>query len=334
MLEQKITIGSLELSNRLVMAPTDTAQGKDGRVTDAHRAYYDARTKGGNVGLVILEHHFIRKDGRANAKQLSIAEDADMEGLSSLAQLLHKNGSRAVLQISHAGAAAPREVVEEGISPSGIPNPNARLSPDKLAVTHPMSLDEIEEIREAFVRVALRVKEAGFDGVELHAAHGYLLNQFYSPLTNKREDVYTGHTIEGRIRLHREVIRAVRAAVGDAFVLGMRFGGCDYMEGGSTIEDAGKAAPLLISEGLDFIDVTGGMCFYVRKDHKEPGYFGDLAKVVKAASTVPVILAGGIRTREDAEAVLASGVCDLAGVGRAVFKDPDWARKAMGTQAY
>lgn len=331
MLEQSITIGKTQLKNRLVMAPVATRKADDdGKVTPALLEHYAARTQGGHIGLVITEHSYIRTIGKASAHQLGCTTDEDIEGLAQLAAAVHQNGSKIILQLNHAGAAIKRDVVSiEGVSPSGVPNPKGALGPGELQATHAMSLSEIDDVERSFLQAATRAKKAGFDGVEIHSAHGYLLNQFFSPLTNKRIDAYSGKSIEGRIQLHRQIIKDLRRTFGGDFIIGLRLGGCDYMDGGSTIEDAAKAAPGLVAAGLDFIDLSGGLCFYTLPGKTEAGYFGDLAKAVKAVVDVPVILAGGVTNRDEAEKLLADGVTDMISVGRAILRDPEWAAKTM-----
>ena len=329
-LKEAIKVGNQEIKNRLVMAPIALGKSNAGKVSQELLDYYDERTESGCVGLVVIEHSFVRADGRASENQLSVADDSDIEGLSKLAETIHKNGSKAVMQISHAGAAAKKGVVlAETISPSGIANPNKALGVGELQDTHEMSQSEIDEIIDAFAQAAVRVKKAGFDGVELHSAHGYLLNQFYSPLTNKRTDSYNGTSIDGRIKLHLQIINAVREKVGSDYLLGMRLGGCDYMDGGSTIDDAVEAASKLTAAGLDFMDMSGGMCFFMRAGHNEAGYFGDLSKAVKDTVSVPVIVAGGVKSAEDAEQLLCENVADMIAVGRPISQNAAWAREEM-----
>ena len=170
LLTDTIRAGHLELKNRLVMAPCATERSDAGAVTKQLLAHYDERTKGGHVGLVIVEHSFIRPDGRASKNQLSVAKDADIPGLSELSALLHKNGSHALMQINHAGSAA-RDGISEGesISPSGFKNP---LSPtqDEMKTPREMTKEDIDALVESFAEAAVRVKKAGFDGCELHSA--------------------------------------------------------------------------------------------------------------------------------------------------------------------
>ena len=189
-------------------------------------------------------------------------------------------------------------------------------------------MPQIAEIVEQFARAAERAKTAGYDGVEIHSAHAYLLNQFYSPLTNHREDNYGGN-IDKRLRIHREVIRAVRDAVGKDFMISLRLGGCDYSEGGSVIEDSVYASKVLADAGIDMLNITGGMCRYTRKGHNEPGYFQDMSSAIKKAVSIPVMLTGGVKTLEDAETLLKNEAADLIGVGREIMKNPYWLNEQL-----
>lgn len=335
MLEQGIRIGNTELKNRLVMAPLCLDKSDHGTVSEELLAHYKDRTKGGCIGLAVIEHCYVRVDGRFSVNQPSVARDEDVEGLRRLADAIHKNGSKTIVQISHAGGTIPKGLnAEDAISPSGISNPLWNTKRGELAPSREMTIEDIREIIESFVFAALRVKEAGFDGCMIHSAHGYLLNQFFSPLTNKRTDEYNGFTIEGRTRLQCQIIRAIRMVMGKDFLLALRLGGCDYAAGGSLIGDAVEAALLFEQAGLDVIDLSGGMCFYLRPGRTEPGYFGDLASAVKKEVSIPVILAGGVKTRQDAEMLLAGEKADLISVGRALAADPDWAGKAMEMKEY
>ena len=191
-----------------------------------------------------------------------------------------------------------------------------------------MSVEDIQNVIKNFASAAIRAKKAGYDGVEIHSAHGYLLNQFYSPLTNQRTDRYGG-SIDDRLNIHREVIRAVRKAVGPDYFIAIRLGGSDYMEGGSSIDDAVYAAKVFEEEGIDMIDLSGGMCRYTIPGRNYPGYFKDMSKPVKEAVKIPILLTGGVHTIEEAEALLEEGVADIIGVGRELLKDPKWADKAF-----
>jgi 2,4-dienoyl-CoA reductase-like NADH-dependent reductase (Old Yellow Enzyme family) len=191
-----------------------------------------------------------------------------------------------------------------------------------------MSIDEIEHIKESFVNAAIRTQRAGFDGVEIHAAHGYLLSQFYSPYTNKRTDKYGGDLVN-RTRLHNEIIREVRENVGEEYIIAIRFGAYDYLEEGSKLEDIPVAVKSFVESGADIIDISGGLCRYANPNSKEPGYFKELSKIAKDSVDVPVILTGGVKKAKDAENLLNEGYCDLIGIGRALLMDAEWSKKAL-----
>jgi 2,4-dienoyl-CoA reductase-like NADH-dependent reductase (Old Yellow Enzyme family) len=190
-----------------------------------------------------------------------------------------------------------------------------------------MSADDIARLPELFSAAARRAHAAGFDGVEIHAAHGYLLDQFLSPLTNLRKDAYGG-SLENRARLLVEVLQAVRAELPSGYPVSVRLGGCDYMPGGSTIDDAVAFARMVEAAGAGLISVSGGMCYYGRPGHEDtPGWFADSSAPIRAGVGVPVLLAGGIKTGVQAESLLEQGACDLAGIGRAILNRPAWARR-------
>ncbi|WZL72478.1 NADH:flavin oxidoreductase [Clostridiaceae bacterium 35-E11] len=311
----------LTLHNRLVMPPMATSKSEqDGKISKDILDYYDEKSQGGHISLIIIEHSFISKQGKASERQLSIADDNVVEGLKKLANIIQKNGSKAVMQMNHAGSAASKNVT--GYEPVG---PSAIANPRKGEVPKELSVKEIKEIIKNFRDAALRVKEAGFDGVEIHSAHGYLLNQFFSPLTNKRTDKYGGKLLD-RIKIHLEIIKAVRDAVGDDFPILLRLGASDYMEGGITIEDSKIAALEFEKAGIDILDVSGGFCGYSGTGQ---GYFAPLTEAIKEVVSVPVILTGGITDANTAESLLSTGKADLIGVGRAIYKDSSWAEKAI-----
>ena len=324
-LDQPLENSPLNLKNRLVMPPMATAKSEaDGSITQDVLNYYDEKTKGGYLSLVIIEHSYVSLEGKASNRQLSVAEDYLVDSLKKLSEIIHKNGSKTVMQINHAGSAASKEVT--GIDPLG---PSAISNPSKENAEIPKSLDQndIMSIVNSFQAAAVRVKKAGFDGVEIHSAHGYLLNQFLSPLTNKRTDEYGGD-INGRIKIHLEIIRAIREAVGDFSIL-LRMGATDYLEGGLTIEDSKKAAFAFEQAGVDILDISGGMCRYTIPGANEPGYFSPFSMAIKEVVSIPVILTGGITKVDEAEAILWDKKADLVGVGRAIYKDSDWTKNAM-----
>lgn len=327
-LTQSIAIRGVDLSDRLVMPPM--ASGKpnpDGTVSDSLVEYYKEKSQGGYLGLVITERAFVCQQGKAHGGQLSIAQEEDIPGLRRLADVLHNNGVKAVAQISHAGGAAnPQDTGMEPVSASAVQSPRAKAG---APLPRAMTVGEIQAVVEAFAQAACRAQKAGFDGVELHAAHGYLLNQFYSPLTNHRTDAYTGATLAGRLRFLLEAVEAVRAAVGQELLLAVRLGAGDDMPG----EDSVRACQLLEQAGVDLLDISGGFCGPYRGGSKEQGYFSDWSQAVKEAVSVPVLVTGGITQPEAARRLLEAGKADLVGVGRALLKDSLWAKRAVSIEA-
>ncbi|MEG1256248.1 NADH:flavin oxidoreductase [Clostridium sp.] len=319
-----LQVGTLTLTNRLVMPPMATAKAEiDGKISQEVLDYYKEKSKGGYISLIVIEHSFISNEGKASKNQLSVADDSDTEGLKRLSDVIHENGSRVVMQISHAGSAADEKVIgTTPVGPSAVPNPRLGGIPREL------TKDEIRNIVKDFEDAALRVKKAGFDGVEIHSAHGYFLNQFLSPLTNKRTDEYGGN-VHNRIRIHLEIIEAVRRAVGEEFPILLRLGASDFIEGGTTIEDSQIAAQEFEKAGIDILDISGGFCGYNVKGITGQGYFDSLTIAMKKVVSIPVILTGGITEAKAAEEILAEGKADLIGVGRAVFKDSKWAKYAI-----
>ncbi len=211
LLSEPLSAGNLKLSNRLVMPPMATAKSEDdGKASRKIIEYYDEKSKGGHIGLVIIEHSYISKEGKASSNQLSIADDSVIENLKKLSDVIHKNGSKAIMQINHAGSATSDKITGlSPVGPSAVSHPrNPNVVPKELAI------EGINGIISSFASAAKRVKEAGFDGVEIHSAHGYLLNQFFSPISNKRSDEYGGNVLN-RIKIHLQVIDAVKKAVGE-----------------------------------------------------------------------------------------------------------------------
>lgn len=305
MITEPLKIRNITLQNRIVMPPMDRSSSRDGSVSDDLINHYRERAE--STGLIIIEHEYVSPEGRAHPKQLSMAGDEVIEGYRKLADAIHLEGSNAIAQISHAGFEAK---VENPL------NVNA------------MTLDDIAHVRESFIKAALRTEKAGFDGVEIHCAHGYLLNQFYSPYTNKRTDEYGGSLLN-RSRLTNEIIRGMREALGEDYIIAVRFGAYDYLDGGSRLEDIGEAVMSFENSGVDLLDISGGLCRFKNPLSKEPGWFKELSKIARDASNCPVILTGGVKKIADAEALLQGGYADLIGIGRAMLMDAKWSRKAL-----
>lgn len=326
-LNSSIMVRNLELRNRLVMPPMATAKaGNDGKVTEQLCQYYDEKSRGGYIGLIITEHSFISPEGKAGKGQISMASDSDIAGLSKVTEIIHRNGTKVMAQINHAGGAASERIT--GLTPVSASAVKSPRMPVTVPAPRELTLPEIGKVISDFAQAAQRAEKAGFDGVEIHSAHGYLLNQFFSPLTNRRRDEYSGASLGGRIRLHLEIIRAIRSAVGNDYPVALRLGACDYMDGGTTIDDSIFASKEFEDAGVDLLDISGGFCGYIHPSVKEQGYFSEITEELKKHIKIPVILTGGIVDAAAAETLLAEHKADLIGVGRAILKDSEWAKRA------
>jgi 2,4-dienoyl-CoA reductase-like NADH-dependent reductase (Old Yellow Enzyme family) len=321
---EPIIIKKMRLNNRLVMAPMATGKAlPDGHVSPETLAYYQGKSAGGNIGLVIIEHGYVCLEGKASERQLSVADDSAIAGLRELAGVIHGQGSKTVMQINHAGSATSQEIM--GTVPAA---PSVVSNPVRNSVPRELTREEIGGIVMAFAAAAGRVKEAGFDGVEIHSIYCYLLNQFFSPLTNKRTDEYGGN-VKNRVRIHLEIVRAVRDTVGLDYPVFLRLSATDGCEGGNTIEECKFAAKALEAEGIDVLDVAGGFCGFSIPGASEQGYFAPLTEALKQVVGIPVILTGGIKDAETADRLLREGRADLIGVGRAIMADSLWAKRAV-----
>jgi len=321
---EPLATGPLTLNNRLVMPPMATAKaGSNGKVSRELLDYYAEKSAGGYIALIIIEHSYIMPEGKASARQLSAADDSVLEGLKELVAVIHRNGSKAVMQLNHAGSATSAEITGFiPVSATPIPHPRGKNMPREL------SRQGIGDVIRAFQNAARRTKAAGFDGVEIHAAHGYLLNQFLSPLTNKRTDDYGG-SVHNRMRIHLEVIAAVREAVGPDFPILVRLGASDFREGGVSVEDSQAAAQAFEEAGVNIIDISGGFSEYMIPGQSDQGYFAPLTEAIKKVVSIPVILTGGITEARAAEQLLAAKKADLIGVGRAILNDSRWAEQTI-----
>ena len=315
LLQEPILIGKLRVGNRLVMPPMQTNKTERGHVTKELVDYYRDRAVCSGPGIIITEHSCITESGRAAEGQLSLASDELVEEHRRLTDAIREGGGKAFVQLNHAGSNG----IGDAVSASPVSIPVKKLTRRPRALT----AEEIREIEEQFAAAALRAVKAGYDGVEIHCAHAYLLNQFYSPMTNKRGDEYGG-SLENRLRITLETVALVRQAIGGQIPIAVRLGGADYLPGGSKEEDAAQAGRLLEAAGVDLLDLSGGMCFFMRPGHLEAGYFSSMSEKVKASVSVPVLLTGGVNRLSEAEALLQSGKADLIGVGRALLKDAAW----------
>jgi NADPH2 dehydrogenase len=318
MLLDSLKVKDVTLRNRIVMPPMQTGRASfKGEVTSRLINFYVLRSAA--VGLLIVEHCYISPAGKIGPKQLGIYSDSLIEGFEKLAAAIHAVGAPAVVQISHAGGVANEKVI--GTKPAG---------PSERGKTRALTTDELYSIADDFKLAAERAVKAGFDGVELHGAHGYLLNQFFSPLLNKREDEFGG-SLENRMRFPMLVLEKVRSVLGGRLFL-YRMGSDDLAPNGIQIQESVLFAKKLEAAGVDILDVSGGMCGSEPKQlHNIKGYFIPQAAEVKKAAKVPVIGVGGIKDAEFADQLVREGKVDLVAVGRALWHDHEWAQKALLT---
>lgn len=310
-----LNVKGITLRNRIVMPPMQSGRASfEGAVTNKLINFYVRRSSA--LGLPIVEHAYVSPTGKIGPKQLGIYDDALVPGFEKLAWAIHSVGAPAVVQISHAGAVANKKVI--GVVPAG---------PSETGKTRMLEKPELDAIADEYALAAERAVKAGFDGVELHGAHGYLLNQFFSPLINKREDAFGG-SLENRMRFPLLVVEKVRRCLCGKLLL-YRLGSDDLAPMGTQIEDAVTFAVKLEAAGVDILDVSGGMCGSEPKQLRQiKGYFIPQAQQIKKAVNVPVIGVGGITEAEFADKLVSDGKVDLVAVGRALWHDCEWPQKA------
>lgn len=319
-------IGNLELRNRLVVPAMVTNYGnQDGTVSEQLIAYHEARARGG-FGLNISENLAVHPEGRAFPRVLGLWDDHFIPGLRRLAEAVHAAGGKIFAQIYHCGSQTV--AVADGKRPVA---PSALLHPAYGVLARELTAGEIWEIIELFGQAARRAREAGFDGVEVHGSHGYLVAQFLSPYTNKRTDDFGGDTA-GRAKFPIEIIRAIRRHVGADYPVIIRMAGDERVPGGLTLEEARVLAHMLAEHGYDGLHITGSttasMAYTVPCYYTPPALNAALAEQIKQCVKVPVITAGRINNILLAERILAAGRADFVAMGRASLADPDLPRKA------
>ncbi len=319
---EPIKIKGVSLKNRLVMPPMATGMAtEDGEVTDRHIRHYTTRARGG-VGLIIVEHTYVSKDGKLHQGQMGLYDDKLIPSLKRLAEAIHAEGTKVVIQLTHAGAKAPRNITgEQPVGPWNIMPPNGSEIPS------PLTIPEIKAIITRFGEAAYRAMEAGFDSIELHGAHGFLLCQFLSPYTNRRNDAYGGD-LAGRILFPLEVIKEVKTKLGEDVPLFYRFGADDMLEGGLTRQEGKVAARHLEQTGVDVIDVSGGIGGDGQRLYTEQGYYVPLAEGIKETVKVPVIGVGNITEPEYADRIVREHKVDLVAVGRLLLSNPEFPKQA------
>lgn len=317
-----LNVKGFTFRNRVVMPPMVAGLGDaEGRVTDAVLEHYAARARAG-TGLIIVEATAVDAGGRCWAGGLGAYDDEHLEGLRRLAERIHGEGALASIQLVHGGPQASPEVMgRETVGPSAV-KPS-----DDASVPRALTVDEILAIEQRFEDAAARVLQAGFDGVEVHGAHGYLLDSFLSSRRNQRTDAYGG-SLAGRARMMVETCARVRRRIGERALLDCRVSFFNKRDEGFTAAGLAELVALLEQTGVDILHVSTDGAFR--------GYFGTEKTIghwVKESTRLPIIVAGGLGNPPDAERALVEGHADLAAIGKPMFDDADWtarARVALG----
>lgn len=324
-------IGTLTLKNRILKAPQSSGMSNmDGTVSERLVRYYRDQAAGG-AGCIVVEYAYVDDIGAKSAHcHLGISNNEHIPGLAWLAENIKEMGAVPGIQIEHCGR--QKFLGTQPIcAPSAIPWPKLWDQYGVQAVPHVLTVEEIQDIVHAFGDSALRAKEAGFELVEIHGAHGYLLTNFFSPHTNHRTDLYGG-SLENRMRIYVEIVRDVRKKVGPDFPVTIRLSGTDYEPDGFPIEDTIQLAKVLEQEGIDAFHISGGdhhtMIHQVSPMAMSVCHNTWAAEAVKKEVSVPVIASGSITLPEYAEDIIASGKGDFVGLGRPLWADPEWPNKA------
>lgn len=322
---EPLTIKHMTLKNRIVMTPMGTNYGEqNGEMSFLHINYYEQRAKGG-TGLLIVENASVDSPlGSNGTTQLRIDHDSYIPRLFKLCETIHKHGACIAIQINHAGASAQSARTNmQPVSASDIPSKAGGEIP------RPLEKEEILQIVKKYGEAAKRAQIAGFDAVEIHAGHSYLLSQFLSPTTNKRTDEFGGSP-ENRARFARMVIEEVRAQVGPVFPIFVRISADEFVEGGNTLEDTLEYLQYFEKE-VDVFDVScglnGSIQYQIDANYLEDGWRSYMAKAVREKYNKPCMTMGNIRNPQVAEDILARGDADLIGMGRGLIADPEWVNK-------
>ncbi len=334
-LRDKVTINGMQLRNRIALPPLTTSYGSpEGFVTDEIMQFYRERSE--HVGLVIVEVAAVRPDGRLVPGSLGLWEDGHVDGMRRLANAIKELGAAAVIQLNHAGARSlPLGGEMQGASPSGFV-----FRPDLEPFA--MSPSQIDRMVADFVDASVRAAAAGFDGVEIHGAHFYLISQFLSPLTNFRDDRYGGDAA-GRATFAIELVRAVRDRLGESYPIFFRLNAVENVAGGQRLEDAIAISSLLADAGVDALDVSlvaqaswkesDGQRFLAPTSALPKTASGEsnvrLAAAIKKASGLPVIAVGKLAEENLAEKAVCDASIDIAAIGRQMIVDPDAAGKML-----
>ncbi len=327
-----LTLRGVTLRNRVVMSPMCMySAADDGLATDWHLAHYVSRATGG-VGLILTEATAVEARGRISKADLGLWDDAQIAPLARIARLCQEQGAALGVQLAHAGRKAWS--AQRGVG-NGVPvAPSAIPHADDWATPHALKTGEVDEVVNAFSSAARRAQAAGFDVIEIHAAHGYLLHQFLSPLSNRRADGYGGR-LENRACLLLRVVDAVRIVWPVKKPLLVRVSSTDWVEGGLTVEDQVQVARWLKAHDVDLVDCSSGGISPAASPRLVPGYQVQFATQIRREADIGTMAVGLITKPEQADEVIRNGRADLVALGRELLRRPHWpldAAAALGQQ--
>lgn len=318
---ESLEVRGMTLKNRVAMSPMLMYMaGDDGFVTERHFVHYGARILGG-VGLVMTEVVAVEPRGRISRQDLGLWDDAQVEGMRRLTSFAHDCGAKIGIQLAHAGRKSTAQ--EPVVGPSAI-------AYGEFSTPQPLDTSELSNIVDAYRQAAVRADQAGFDCLEIHAGHGYLLHEFLSPIANQRTDEYGG-SAQGRAKLTLDVMAAVREVWPSEKPVFVRVSAEDGVDGGISLEETDGLVKQLVSLGADLIDASSGNITPGYAGRIYPGYQAKYSRRIKETCGVLTGTVGSISTPEVAELVVSSGSADLVFVGRALLRDPHWALNAAKT---
>ena len=321
---ENININGLTLKNRFVRSATwDGLAGPKGEAAPAMTKLLCDLARGG-VGLIVTGHAYIRPEGIASSNQLGIHEDSLIPGLAEMVKEIHRAGGKVAAQLAHAGLHALTDLTKV---PALAPSPQPDKGPE---LCREMTLDQIRKTVKSFGQAAARAREAGFDAVQIHAAHGYCLSQFLSPACNRRSDQYGG-SLENRSRFLLEAVKEVRSVLGPDFPVMVKINCRDFVENGLELADSLKVGQALEQAGLDALEISGGVLDSRKmgpsrtglKTEDREAYFREEAAAFKKTLSIPIILVGGNRSLSLSERLVREGFCDLISMSRPFIRQPD-----------
>ena len=322
---EQTAIKTLSLANRFVRSATWEGMAETDGTCSQGLMDLMVKLAQGEVGLIITGHAYVCREGQAGPWQMGIHSDEMLPGLSRMTDAVHREGGKIVAQLAHAGCYALSQVtLMEAVGPSS-------GTSEKLPTCRELSREEISGICDAFGKAALRAKSAGFDGVQIHAAHGYLLSEFLSPFFNRRNDEYGG-CLENRARITLEVLQNIRASVGEDFPVLIKLNSEDFVNGGLSVDEMLSVAAMLEKGGIDAVEMSGGT-IYASGDYssiragdpaapEQEVYYRNAASRFKEKIDVPLMLVGGIRSFDVAEDLIEAGVADYISLSRPLIREP------------